>query len=94
MCQFCKASKFLSKTQCTEDHLTLIRNLENYYNDLTLENAKLTGIKEECIFNNIPSVKIIEMPFVDSMHDCLEEVGHYIMISVLRHFFQLDPFYF
>ncbi|XP_011859686.1 PREDICTED: uncharacterized protein LOC105557127, partial [Vollenhovia emeryi] len=64
MCRFCKASKFLTATQCVEDS-TLLRSSESYYNDLALQNPKLSGIKEECIFNNIPSVNIIEMPFVD-----------------------------
>lgn len=92
MCRFCKASKFLTETQCIEDP-DLLRSSESYYNDLALENSKLTGLKEQCIFNNIPSVNIIEMPFVDSMHDCLEGVGHYSMIVILRHFFQLDPLF-
>lgn len=92
ICRFCKASKFLTETQCVEDPI-LLRSSENYYNDLALENPRLTGIKEECIFNKIPSVDIIEMPFVDSMHDCLEGVGHYSILPILKHFFQLDPLF-
>lgn len=33
------------------------------------------------------------MPFVDSMHDCLEGIGHYSMIAILKHFFRLDPLF-
>lgn len=92
MCRFCKASKFLTETQCIK-YPTLIRDSESYYNDLASKNPRLTGIKEECVFNNIPSVDIIEMPFVDSMHDCLEGEGHYSMIAIIKHFLQLDPLF-
>ncbi|XP_011858483.1 PREDICTED: uncharacterized protein LOC105556038 [Vollenhovia emeryi] len=92
MCRFCKASKLLTEVQCTED-LTLLRTSESYQNDLSAENASLTGIKEECIFNVVPSIDIIEMPFVDGMHDCLEGIGHYSMIPILKHFSQLDPLF-
>lgn len=89
MCRFCKVSKIVTEVQCIEDK-SLLRTSENYYNDLAIKNTKLTGIKEECVFNVVPSINIIEMPFVDEMHDCLEGVAHYSMIAILKHFLQLD----
>lgn len=70
---------------------TLLRNYENYYNDLAVKNVSETGIKEECVFNTIPSIDIIQIPSVDRMHGCLEGVGHYSMIPILKHLSQLNP---
>lgn len=92
MCRFCKASKSLTEMQCIED-VTLLRNSQNYYNDLATENTRLTGIKEECIFHVVPSIDITEMPFVDQMHNCLEGVGHYSMIPILKHLLELEPLF-
>lgn len=92
MCRFCKASKFMTEMQCVEDP-TLFRTSKNYYSDLAIQNVSLTGIKEECTFNSISSIDIAEMPFVDGMHDCLEGVGHYSMIPILKHLSRLDPLF-
>ena len=45
---------------------------------------------QNSIFNVVPSINFIEMLFVDGMHDCLEGVGHYSMILILKHLSQLN----
>lgn len=74
----------MTEIQCIEDP-TLLRNSENYYNDLATNNVSMTGIKEKCIFNVVPSIDIVDLLFVDGMHGCLEGVGHYSMIPIIKH---------
>jgi len=81
-CRFCKLPKELcheTTVQCTES----LRNAQNYENDVNTNNMSLTGIKENCVWNNISSFHVTENYSVDIMHDLFEGVCKYEISSIL-----------
>lgn len=88
-CRTCKVYKADSEHMCTEDE-SLIRTPETYAADVLLEDPSSTGIKEECIFNDLPSFSAPIDIGLDEFHDLSEGVAHYTMVPVLRHFDELN----
>lgn len=78
---------------CREDPF-LLRNNENYINDLKINNVSLTGIKEEFAFKNIRTLYCAGIGSVtgtDEFHDVPEGVVHYTMIPALEYFCSIIP---
>lgn len=85
-CRFCKVTKSDSEkvaTGCTENP-ALLRDPQNYEDDLKTNNASETGIKEECVYNEIPSFHMTTNYSVDEMHDMREGVGNYAMTHIMK----------
>lgn len=82
-CRFCKATKRLTEVQCEED-IDLIRTRKSYTADVKMNNVSLTGIQENCIFNEISSFHVLDNYSVDVMHAILEGVCHYDLIHILN----------
>lgn len=84
-CRFCKASRdqihFMSSEKAE-----LMRDAGNYSQDLLKQDPSQTGIKEECVFNRIPSFHATRNFFVDVMHDICEGVANYDMCLVLQYY--------
>lgn len=91
-CRFCKADKKNVRVMITEDE-TVLRTQKSFEEDLAVGNVTLTGVKEYCVFNSIPSFEVSEKIFVDPMHDLLEGIAHYDMLVILRHFVNDVKFY-
>lgn len=83
-CRFCKIDKYQAYTQCTEDP-ALSRTKENYVQDLALQNYTLTGVKSNCVFNDVSQFHITSNYSVDVFHDLCEGVCHYTMMHILKH---------
>ncbi|EFN60891.1 hypothetical protein EAG_02219, partial [Camponotus floridanus] len=90
-CRFCKLHRTFCETTCLEDE-TVLRTRTSYVTDLTLENSSLTGIKEECVFNEVNSFHVTDNAYVDIMHDVLEGIAHYDMIPIINHFIDIGDF--
>lgn len=90
-CRFCKLHCTLCKTTCYEDE-TVLRTRTSYATDLALENSSLTGIKEDCVLNKVNSFHVTENAYVHIMHDILEGIAHYDMISIINHFINIGDF--
>lgn len=65
---------------------SLLRNAQNYLDDLALQNPSLTGIKFDCPLNKIPSYHVTENIIVVIMHDLLEGVCKYSMSALIKNF--------
>lgn len=77
-CRICK----LSSAECKKFHseeVGKLRSKLSYSIDIQAKNVSETGIKEECVFNNVPGFHILENITVDIMHDMLEGVCMYVM---------------
>lgn len=91
-CRFCKVSKNMSRKLCNED-VNALRDKVNYAQDVAINNVTLSGIKESCAFNVLPSFHAIENYSVDIMHDLLEGVCIYEM-SYILHYCIVEQQYF
>jgi len=91
-CRICKCFREEAHYMCYED-VSLLRTPENYAADVLENNSKATGIKEECIFNDLPSFCAPIDIAVDEFHDLIEGMAHYIMVPVLRHFNNINPMF-
>lgn len=86
------AEKTKTQSQVKED-LHLLRTVTNYAEHC---NNYSTGVKAECIFNEIPNFHIIENATVDIMHDIFEGICRYEIAKLLHifiikeHFFSLE----
>lgn len=54
----------------------LLRTKELYEGEI-LSGISTTGLKENCVFNEIPKFHIAENFTVDPMHDISKGIGHY-----------------
>lgn len=91
-CRFCKVSKNISQKLCIED-VTILRDKVNYAEDVTINNVTISGVKEICAFNVLPTFHAIENYSIDIMHDLLEGVCRY-EISYILHYCIVEQQYF
>lgn len=82
ICRFCKANKESTRRMTKED-AELLRNIENYEEDLALGDVSLSGIKSDSILNSLPKYHVTKNVFVDVMHDVLEGVANFGLCSVI-----------
>lgn len=89
---FCRLCKMENKD--TRDTIyqqdSLLRNRDNYEQDLAIKNARLTGIKTESIFNKLKHFHVVDNFIGDLMHDWAEGICHYDVIIILRQFIYED----
>jgi len=82
------------KIKCYEDK-SLLRNNEQYLNDLKKNDLSATGLKEECIWLNVKDFSLFDQVGVDVMHDLLEGCAEYIMSFILTSYIkELKLFFF
>lgn len=67
-CRICKMDKKEAKYATHEDEAKM-RTQSNYVDDVNLANFRLTGIKEESIFNDIRYFNLFCNSITDLMHD-------------------------
>jgi hypothetical protein len=91
-CRICKCHREEAHHFCVEDE-SLLRTPENYAADVLRNDSSSTGIKEECIFNDLPSFCAPTDIAVDEFHDLTEGVAHYTMVPVLRHFDSINAMF-
>lgn len=81
-CRICTANKEQIHSMFYENH-DLLRNMQNYSNNLELNNVFETGIKEKCAWFALDGFDLFENVAVDVLHDYLEGVCPYVMKFVL-----------
>lgn len=86
-CRFCKSNKQICQSHCTEANF-IMRNRQNYNEDLNANNFKLTGIHNNSIFNMLKTFHVTENFAVDVMHDIYEGVCHYSLCKILLFFIE------
>lgn len=91
-CRFCKTVRSQTQTLCFQVTSSL-RNLQNYNEDLAIDNASLTGIKFSPIFNCIDLFHVTSNFCVDIAHDIFEGVGILVMANLLYQFIIIDKFF-
>lgn len=80
-CRICRATSIECSRMSVED-CRLFRTIENYRND-TQRKSITTGVKEECIFNQLISFHIAQNKTIDIMHDIFEGVAHYTLSKII-----------
>ena len=84
-CRVCRAPREVCQTSCSEDE-SLLRNEENYAEDVLINDVSRTGIKQDCVLNNIPDYHLTRNYIFDIMHDVLEGVANFGMCAVLLYY--------
>jgi len=82
-CRIFRAHKSELRKMIFESNESL-RNPANYQVDVSLANYSETGIKECCIFNQIPSYHVVVNYICDFMHDVVEGVARYDMALIIK----------
>lgn len=81
-CRFCKNKSemryMLTEWQC------YLRNIENYTEDVDINDATLTGVRENSIWNVLENYHVTKNFCVDYMHDILEGVAHYDLLLIFQ----------
>ncbi|XP_051172571.1 uncharacterized protein LOC127288909 [Leptopilina boulardi] len=67
-----------------EESEALLRTAKSYLEDLKKNSFETTGIKEECIFNEMEDFEINENITGDVMHDCPEGIFDYTLSKVVE----------
>lgn len=84
-CRLCKEHRNITQTSC-EENSAVLRNKENYQNDVAAKSLTFTGINESCVFNALDSFHPTTNFTVDVMHDIFEGVCHYDLQLILHYF--------
>ena len=90
-CRICSVTSFECQNMCYEDKM-LLRTKENYTEDLE-KNCISTGIKEECIFNNLIDFHVTENKSLDIMHDVCEGVIAYTLSKIITSLIETDKLF-
>lgn len=93
-CRICKQHRNVSRVETVQNE-NLLRNPNNYQEDVLLNDYRLTGIKSECVWNELMSYHCSVNSCLDLMHDYFEGVCHYdltvVLLSVIqRQFMTLE----
>jgi hypothetical protein len=80
ICTLAKAETHVSTISSDTD----LRSIESYDADLQKKNEKVTGIREECIFNQLDNFHCVENIVCDLMHDLFEGVVKYDLAFYLQ----------
>ncbi|KAJ1518783.1 hypothetical protein ONE63_011607 [Megalurothrips usitatus] len=91
-CLYCKMLKHDCRCS-SKENLNLLRNIDNYVLDVATNDVSQTGIKEECVFNNIESFHVTTNYAVDFMHDVLEGVCCYDLVEILYNFVYVENYF-
>ncbi|KAI8122546.1 hypothetical protein CVS40_6741 [Lucilia cuprina] len=91
-CRICKQHRNITQTE-THLNTDMLRNPENYERDFAINDVKLTGVKENSVWNNLKNFHVTENYSVDVMHDLLEGVCHYVLIFILKRFIEDYKFF-
>lgn len=91
-CRFCKIPKRLTRTLSIYNNESL-RNKENYEIDSNTMDYNTTGIKEKCVWHEIPSFHVTTNYSVDIMHDILEGVAPYEIALILNYFIGVKKYF-
>lgn len=70
--------------QATEEKVELLRNEENYNQDVETNNMTQTGVKDWSIFNSMPYFHVVNGTANDVTHDLLEGSMPYCLRGGLR----------
>jgi hypothetical protein len=90
-CRWCKMKKNIAHVTTKEDS-TLFRNVQNYEDDLALNNFSETGLKFSSIFNDISYYHVTDNICPDIMHDVFEGVALHDMRLFFKHLIQTGKF--
>lgn len=82
-CRVCHSSKEACATMVEEDVETL-RNEVNYNADIGMDNVRKTGIKEKCVWLDLPYFDLFRNVGMDVMHDFYEGVAKYVLTEILN----------
>ncbi|KAB0803171.1 hypothetical protein PPYR_00141 [Photinus pyralis] len=91
-CRFCKCARVDMEHQVNEDQ-TMLRNRTNYAADIQLNNLKVTGIKELCVWNKVQLFHVCENYSVDIAHDIFEGIALFDMTELLYQFIFIDKIF-
>ena len=81
-CRVCKVHRNVMRRTFVED-VGALRNRQNYEEDLALNNVQLTGIKERCYWNDVPSFHVTENVNGCLLHDFEEGACGYGIVLIL-----------
>ncbi|KAJ1528952.1 hypothetical protein ONE63_007320 [Megalurothrips usitatus] len=83
-CRMCKMHKHQIYYHTGPIPHDLLRNRLNYVNDVAVNDVGLTGVKENCVWNRIPTYHVTENISCDVLHDVYEGVVKYALNSILH----------
>lgn len=91
-CRFCKLHK------CQAHYMTAVpeiflRTVDNYAEDVIVNDQSETGVFEECVFNCLESYHVVVNGTVDIMHGILEGVAKYDLCKVLFEFVYVRKYF-
>lgn len=84
-CRVCKVKRDQFCHHLMESS-SAIRTRETYDRDVIANDCSLSGIKEACAYNSIPSFHVTDNIYCDIFHDLAEGVCRYVMQKLLQHF--------
>lgn len=83
-CRMCKQHRNEMITTTVLDN-TKLRTVQNYSDDVNMQILAMTGIREKCVWDTIPSFSFISSICFGIMHDLLEGVCSYDLSLIIFH---------
>lgn len=86
-CRFCTLNREEAGKVCYEV-LSKLRTIDNYKVDLQIADSSKTGVKGDCVFNQICYFHSILNRVLEIMHDFFEGINKYVICKVLLLFIE------
>lgn len=83
-CPYCRIQKLELQKQFRED-VELLRNRNNYEDDVLMNYTPETGIKETSALNRIPFFHVVDSVGCDLTHDLSEDILHYNLAECISY---------
>lgn len=91
-CRMSKHNRDKMITTTVLDHRKL-RTVQNYSDNVNMQSLAMTGIKEQCVWNEIPSFSFILSICFDIMHDLLEGMCSYDLTLIIFHLIYVKKYF-
>lgn len=91
-CRMCKVHKNVMSTQVKLDR-SLLRTMENYFEDLAEGDCSLTGIKSRSVWLGVSNFDLFNQIGVDVMHDIHLGVMKYVMAKLIVTLIDKEKFF-
>lgn len=86
-CRICTLSRAEAHHACIE-MLSKLRTIDNYNIHLNLNDLSKTGIKGDCVFNQLPYWHCILNKVIEIMHDFFEGTNKYVLCKSFVHWIE------
>lgn len=92
-CRICKLHRTEMHHHCLPVANDRLRTVDNYADDVALQDPTESGVSENCVWNDVPSYHCVQNANCDVMHDIFEGVLKYDLCKILYYLVHIRGYF-